>query len=257
MSSTRRFKLTLEYDGSEFHGWQYQINGRSVQGVVEAAFKQITGEDLRVNAAGRTDAAVHALGQVAHVDTTTRMEALELRKAINAVLPYDVGVRDVCSAAPDFDARRRAISKCYRYRILDQGPRSPLRQNRVWHVRQKLDEAAMRLAAAHLVGSHDFAAFRGARGGAPEDEHTRRDLGRLDIRRMDDEIHVEAEGRSFMRYMVRNLVGTLVDCGQGRRTPAEVAKILASRDRRRAGPTAPGCGLCLLWVKYPADDGAA
>jgi tRNA pseudouridine38-40 synthase len=246
-----RLRLTLEYDGSAFSGWQIQPEGSTVQGVLEAAFAAVTGTAVRVMGAGRTDAGVHARGQVAHCDCATALAPQAVRRALNAVLPAGVAVLDVRAAQDDFDARRDALCKRYRYRILNRRPRSPLRAQQTWHVAVPLDVAAMRVAAARLEGHHDFAAFRGARGGAPDHQRTERTLDRLRVRRADDEVHVVAESRGFLRYMVRNLTGALVAVGQGRLSPDEVAAILASGDRARAPATAPASGLCLESIWYP------
>ncbi len=248
-----RLKLTLEYDGGGFGGWQLQPNAGSVQGAIEAAFAEITGESVRVNAAGRTDAGVHARGQVAHADCASALEPAELCKALNAVLPDDVAVRDLAVVAHEFNARRDAVCKRYVYRILNRVAPSPLRRARTWQLRSALDVEAMAKAAELVRGSHDFAAFRGAPGGPPGEEETRRSLDVLDVVRDGDEVHVVAEGKSFLRYMVRNLVGTLVEIGQGRRPPEDMTAILASGDRARAGPTAPARGLCLEEIRY-ADE---
>jgi tRNA pseudouridine38-40 synthase len=249
----RRLRLTLEYDGSDFVSWQVQAAGRSVQGVVEGAVERVTGVPARVIGASRTDAGVHARGQVAHVDCSTRLRAAELQRALNAVLPGDVGVAEVREAEPSFHAQRDALSKRYVYRILVGGAPSPLRRRRVWHVRGPLRLEAMGSAAAALEGCHDFAAFRGAPGGPPPDQDTRRTLERLEIRPCGDEVRLVAEGRSFLRYMVRNLAGTLVAVGLGRLPPEAVADILASRDRARAGATAPARGLCLERIRYGGE----
>jgi len=246
----RRLRLTLEYDGGAFHGWQLQAEGRTVQGVLEAALLEVTGEAVRLVAAGRTDAGVHALGQIAHGDSATRLAPLELRRALNGVLSADLAVRELVEAAPDFDARRHARSKRYVYRILNRPTPSPLRGSYAWHLRERLDERAMAAAAHPLLGEHDFAAFRGVPSGAPPGQSTLRRLDRLDIRRAADELRIVAEGPSFLRYMVRNLVGTLVEVGQGRRAVEDPAAVLKSLDRARAGPTAPAQGLCLERVEY-------
>ncbi len=247
----RRLLLRLEYDGTDFAGWQLQPDVRSVQGVVEAAFKTVVREELRVNAAGRTDAGVHALGQIAHVDCRTRLAPIELRRALNAELPADVAVQEVLSVPRSFNARRDALSKRYVYRLLNSGQPRPLRRRQAWHLRSGLDLAAMREAAGAVLGTHDFAAFRGAPGGSPADECSRRSIDRLDIIAWPPEVHFAVEGRSFLRHMVRNLVGTLVEIGLGRRPVSELAEILASRDRSTAGPTAPAHGLCLERIQYP------
>jgi tRNA pseudouridine38-40 synthase len=249
----RRLRLTLEYDGTDFLGWQMQPEGRCIQGVLEEAVEKVTQQAVRVTAAGRTDAGVHARGQVAHLDLDTRLSAVELRRAFNSVLPYDLAVRQALDAPPDFHARFHALGKSYRYRILNRAAPSPLRRRSTWHLRSRLDLDAMRAAAGLLVGEHDFAAYRGTHGGAPEEESTLRTLDHLDVAREGDELHVWASGRSFLRYMVRNLVGTLVEVGQGRRAPESPAELLSSGDRAAAAPTAPPLGLCLERVIYPGD----
>lgn len=246
-----RLRVTLEYDGTDFQGWQLQPEGRSVQAVLEAAIEQIGGAGARATAAGRTDAGVHARGQVVHFDAPGRLSPREWHRALNAVLPGDVAALEVRPAAPGFDARRDALWKRYVYRLLTRSSPSPLRHRFSWHVRGRLEVEAMRSGAALLVGRHDFAAFRGKRGVDPPSEDTRRTLDRLEIQVVGDEIQFRAEARSFLRHMVRNLAGTLVEVGRGRRSPEDLPTILASRERGRAGPTAPARGLCLEAVIYP------
>ncbi len=246
----RRLRLTLEYDGGGFQGWQLQPGQRSVQGALEAALQQVVQAEVRVIGAGRTDAGVHARGQVAHADVPGALAPLALRRALNAVLPADLAVIELREAAPDFHARRDARSKSYVYRILNRAVPSPERRGVTWHIRSRLDLDAMREAAAILRGEHDFAAFRGAHGGAPAGESTLRTLDRLEVVREGDEVRIVAAGRSFLRHMVRNLAGTLVDVGLGRSSPDDVAAILASRERARAGPTGPPHALCLERVCY-------
>ncbi len=250
-SDVRRLLLRIEYDGADFAGWQLQPDARSVQGVIESTLKDIVQEEVRVNAAGRTDAGVHALGQVAHVDCRTRLTPIELRRALNAELPADVTVHEVLLVPGRFNARRDALSKRYVYRVLNSGQPSPLRRCQAWHLRSRLDLTAMREAASAVLGTHDFAAFRGAPGGAPADECSRRSIDRLDIVASPPEVRFVVEGKSFLRHMVRNLVGTLVEIGLGRRPASDLGEILASRDRSTAGPTAPAHGLCLERIQYP------
>lgn len=250
----RRLRLTLEYDGTDFQGWQVQASGRSVQGVVEEAFAKVISEAVRLVAAGRTDAGVHARGQSAHVDVASRLSAEDLRRALNAVLPEDVAVLRLQEAPAGFHARRDARSKQYVYRILNCATPSPLRSRFAWQVRATLQVDAMREAASGLLGTHDFRAFRGAPGGAPPGEETCRTLERLDVVRTADEVRVVAEGRSFLRYMVRTLVGTLVEVGLGRRQVSDLPALLDEGERARAGPTAPALGLCLEWIRYAQDE---
>ena len=246
-----RVRLTLEYDGTDFRGWQVQDSGRSVQAVVEESLAKVTQESPRLTAAGRTDAGVHARGQVAHLDTQSRLSPLELRSALNAVLPGDVAVREAVPVGPGFHARYDALWKRYRYRVLNRAAPSPLRGRYTWHLRGRLDLAAMSAAAGALLGEHDFAAYRGAPGGSPPHQSTIRHLSRLEVKGEDDEVWVIAEGKSFLRYMVRNLVGTLVEVGRGRRPHTDPAALFESGDRSRSGPTAPARGLCLERVVYP------
>ncbi len=250
----RRFRLALEYDGTDFSGWQIQPSGRSVQGALEEALREITGESRRFSPAGRTDAGVHAVGQVAHFDSETRLEPPALGRALNAVLPRDVAVLDLGIAPGDFHARHSAVGKLYEYRILNRTAPSPVRARFTWHMRAPLDVAAMAEAAASVVGTHDFSAFRGAPGGHDEAMTPRRTLYRLDVAAHEDEIRIEAEGRSFLRHMVRNLAATLVEIGQARRPVSDMAKVLESRDRANAAPTAPAQGLCLVRVRYPEPE---
>jgi len=245
------FRLVLEYDGTAFEGWQRQAEGqRTVQGVLHDAAARLGGVD-RLMGAGRTDAGVHAQGQVASLRLAAGLDPETLLRALNAHLPEDVAVV-ACAAAPDgFDARRDASGKLYRYVIWNGVTASPLRRRRAWHVRGPLALSAMAEAAAHLRGSHDFASFAGA--GSAVETTTRR-LDRLDVTGAPgSEVTVEAEGGGFLRHMVRNLVGTLVEVGLGRREPAEMPGLLAARDRTRAGPTAPACGLTLVRVDYPPE----
>lgn len=248
-----RFRVVLEYDGSEFQGWQLQRSVRTVQGVLEEALAKITASSVRVTGAGRTDAGVHALGQVAHFDAQTRLRPLELRAALNAGLPKDVAALQVLAAAPDFHARYHALGKRYAYRILNRPTPAPARRRFVWHLRRPLALQAMEQAARALLGERDFAAFRGSPGGAPTDQNTVRRLDLLEVERREDELWIVAEAPSFLRYMVRNLVGTLVEVGLGKRSPDDPARVLASRDRKLAGATAPAQGLVLEAIRYPDD----
>lgn len=246
----QRFALVLEYDGARFQGWQRQPSAPTVQATLEDVLATLDGAPVRIRGASRTDSGVHARGQVAHCDLARWSAPLELRKALNALVGEGVAVLQVWPVAAKFDARRDAVRKLYRYRILNRAAASPLRRERCWHVRHRLDLAAMREAAAALLGEHDFAAFRGAPGGAPV-ERTVRTLERLDVAVAGDEVELWVSSRSFLRYMVRNLAGTLVEVGLGRRPAADVPGILASCDRARAGRTAPAAGLCLESIEYP------
>jgi tRNA pseudouridine38-40 synthase len=245
------FRLLLEYDGSEFEGWQAQAGDkRTVQGCLAGALERVTGAPAQVTGAGRTDAGVHAQGQVASARVETRLDADTLRRALNGVLPPDLVVLEAAVARDDFHPLREARRKLYRYRIWNGAVRSPLRRHRCLYVAQPLDLPAMRRAAAALVGERDFAAFRAAGSSARTSVRT---LTRVELRgEAGAEVEIEVEGTGFLRHMVRNLVGTLVEVGKGRRDVDSMPALLASGDRRRAGPTAPARGLCLV----RADTGA-
>lgn len=244
------YRLLLEYDGTDFSGWQTQAHGqRTVQGCLAKALEELCGEPVRVTGAGRTDAGVHAEGQVAAVALPLALEAGVLARALNAKLPADIAVLEVNPVPDDFDPRRQASAKHYRYRIWNAPMRSPLRDRRWLHWSRPLALEAMREAAAELVGRHDFASFQAA-GGALVD--TRRELFRLEIEgEAGAAIVLDFEGSGFLRYMVRNLVGTLLEVGAGRRLPSSMRGLLAAQDRQKAGPTAAARGLTLVAVRYP------
>jgi tRNA pseudouridine38-40 synthase len=243
-----RYRLTLEYDGTPFVGWQIQDNGLSVQGVLEEAVERFCGEKARTTAAGRTDAGVHAAGQVVHLDLTKDWPVERVREALNFHLrPHPVSVLEAAVAAADFHARLSARSRRYLYRVLNRRAPPALERERVWHVARPLDAPAMHVAAQYLVGRHDFTTFRASLCQAKSPVKT---LDRLDVTRDGDEIRVTALARSFLHHQVRNMVGTLKLVGEGKWNAADVAAALAARDRSRGGPTAPAAGLCLLDVGY-------
>ena len=256
------FRLVLEYDGARFAGWQAQREGaRTIQGAVEEAILQVTGVRVAVVGASRTDAGVHAEGQVASVGLETRLAPAALGRALNAVLPEDVAVRDVGLAPQGFHARHDARNKLYRYAIWNGPERSPLRAQRFWAVRHTLDLGAMKTAAAALVGVHDWSAFqvRGSEWRAEGEAQGRtpsavRQVTRLSVLGGGSELEVEIEGEGFLRQMVRSLVGTLVEVGRGRRDPSSMPALLESRDRAAAGPTAPAHGLTLVRVDYAPSE---
>ena len=243
----RTLKLTIQYDGTDYVGWQRQPNGVSIQELVERAIEPIEGRPVTIVGAGRTDAGVHALGQVASVQLQSAIDAATLIRALNATLPEDVRVASAEEAAPDFNARFSANGKVYAYRIWRGAFLPPFERRYVWHVPPPLDVERMREAARPLTGRHDFSAFRAAGSDAATSERTIRDL-RLDAE--GERITLTIAGDGFLRYMVRAITGTLVDVGQGRRAVESVAAALASRDRAQAGPTAPAKGLVLLRVEY-------
>ena len=245
------FKLTLAYDGGDFCGWQAQPAQRTVQGELEAAWREITGETVRVTAASRTDSGVHALGQVVGVQSESRLSAEELLGGVNAKLPSDVVLLSVEEASPDFHATRDARQKRYRYQIHNDRRRPLFDRGRAWHVPQPLDAAAMHRAGQALVGRHDFASFQSA---GSERESTVRTIFAVDVSRgageLSPRVLVEVEGDGFLYNMVRIIVGTLVEVGVGRRDVDSLGTVLEACDRRTAGKTAPPQGLMLLRVDF-------
>jgi tRNA pseudouridine38-40 synthase len=243
-----RYKLLIEYDGSPFAGWQVQANGPSIQGRLEAVFAILDPDRPSVRGAGRTDAGVHAYGQVAHVDLGREWQPFRLREALNANLrPDPIAVLAVEPVAPDFDARFSARSRSYLYRILCRRAPPALERVRVWHVARDLDAAAMHAAAQTILGKHDFTTFRSAQCQAASALRT---LDRLDVSRRGEEIHVVAEARSFLHNQVRSLAGSLKLVGEGRWPVARLGKALAARDRAACGTVAPPDGLYLVRVTY-------
>jgi len=246
-----RWRLLLEYDGGGFSGWQRQDNAPSVQAALEAAVLAFCGEAATVQAAGRTDAGVHATGQVAHLDLAREASADTLRDALNFHLkPQPVAVLAAEAAAADFHARFSATGRRYLYRILDRRAPAVLDRGRVWWLPRVLDAEAMQAGADRLVGHHDFSSFRAAECQAASPVKT---LDRLRVARAGAEIRVEAAARSFLHHQVRNLVGTLKLVGEGKWSPDDVNRALEARDRRAAGPTAPPEGLYLTGVDYEPE----
>jgi tRNA pseudouridine38-40 synthase len=244
-----RYKLTVEYDGTGLVGWQRQKNGLSVQEILESAVERFCGKAARVHGAGRTDAGVHALAQVAHFDLPLATDPEEIRGALNHhVRPHAVSVLAVEPVPATFHARISARGRHYRYRILNRRPPPALERAWVWHVGPPLDVAAMREGARHLLGDHDFTTFRDALCQAKSPVKT---LDALDIAVLGEEIVVDARARSFLHHQVRNIVGTLKLVGLGKWSPLHVKRALEARDRRAGGPTAPAQGLCLVAVTYP------
>jgi tRNA pseudouridine38-40 synthase len=248
-------KLVLAYDGTRYVGWQVQPNGPSVQAEVERALSTLHGGPRRATAAGRTDAGVHATGQVVSFPEDRPLPLRAYVLGMNALLPEDVAVREATVEPDGFDARRSARGKRYRYRIENGATRDPLTRWISWQLFRALEVAAMREAAAPLRGRHDFAAFQAA---DCEAHHAVRDVARLEVTGdPGGRIDVVVEATAFVKHMVRNLVGTLVEVGLGKRAPDSIPELLASRDRRRAGPTAPPQGLCLEAVFYGEGGGPA
>lgn len=245
-----RYKLTIEYDGTPFSGWQIQEGQRSVQARLTEAVKAFTGEDVAVKGAGRTDAGVHALGQVAHIDLTREWPIDVVRDAMNANLrPDPISVREVVRVSETFDARFTAVARHYLYRILNRRAPPALDRHRVWHVVRPLDVDAMHAAAQALVGHHDFTTFRSSQCQA---KSAQKSLDRLDVSRVGEEIHITASARSFLHHQVRSMTGSLKHVGEGRWHVADMAKALAARDRSACGTVAPAHGLYLVRVDYPA-----
>ena len=243
-----RYRLTLEYDGAGFVGWQRQDNGASVQGTLEAAIESLSGERVTVHGAGRTDAGVHALGQVAHFDLVKDFPPDKVRDALNHfVRPAAIAVLEASVAAPDFHARFSAVGRHYLYRILTRRPPPVLEAGKVWHVVHALDADAMDAAAQVLVGPHDFTTFRAAECQAKSPVKT---LDKLSVCRAADEIHIEASARSFLHHQVRSMVGSLKLVGEGKWRARDLAGALAAKDRSRCGPVAPPDGLYLVKVDY-------
>lgn len=245
-----RYKLTIEYDGAPFVGWQRQKNGRAVQQAIEEAVAAFSQERVVVKGAGRTDAGVHALGQVAHIDLSKDWSADTVRDALNAHLrPEPVAILAVEPVADDFDARFSAVKRHYLYRIADRRAPPALERGRVWSIPTALDAEAMHRAARALIGKHDFTTFRSAECQAKSPVKT---LDRLDVSRHGDEIAVRASARSFLHNQVRSMVGALKKVGEGKWPEAEVGAALAACDRARSGPVAPAHGLYLVAVDYGA-----
>ncbi len=243
-----RYKIIIEYDGTPFAGWQYQENSPSVQRTIMTAIEAFTGEKVMVRGAGRTDAGVHALGQVAHFDLVAERPTDTIRDALNAHLrPHPVAILSAEQVPGDFDARRSATRRHYLYRIANRRPDLAIDRGRAWRMPRPLDAEAMHEAAQRLVGKHDFTTFRSTECQAKSPEKT---LDRLDVSRAGDEIHVAAVARSFLHNQVRSMVGSLVLAGDGKWTAADLARVLVARDRTLCGPVAPPDGLYLVRVDY-------
>lgn len=253
----RTIKLTLSYDGTGCVGWQIQPRGTSIQGLVQRALKTLTGEETSVIAAGRTDAGVHALAQVAHFVTKSKIPSDGVRKGLDSLLPPNVSVIDAADAPDGFHARKDAKGKLYRYLILVSRDRAPLLAGRCWQMQDDLDAEAMRRAAVHLVGEHDFSSFRAS---GCTSRHARRAIRRIDIAKIDAKdlpvsgeaamLRIDFEGDGFVRHMIRNITGTLVEVGLRRMSPKDVLRILKAKRREEAGRCAPACGLYLVEVFY-------
>lgn len=243
-----RYKLTIEYDGTPFAGWQVQAALPTVQGVLAEAFRRFCGEEVRISGAGRTDAGVHATGQVAHVDLAREWRTDTVRDAMTAQLrPHPIAVLQAERVPDAFDARFSAIRRHYLYRIVNRRPDLALDRDRAWRIPQKLDAEAMHDAAQRLLGRHDFSTFRAAECQAASPLKT---LDQLDVTRMGEEIRVVTSARSFLHHQVRSMVGSLMRVGEGRWSADDLEAALRAADRARCGPMAPACGLYLAAVSY-------
>ena len=244
----RNIKLLIEYDGTNYQGWQVQPKGPTIQGTLEEKLRRLTGEPIQLFGSGRTDSGVHALAQVAHFKTQSQMDIGSIQRALNSLLPPEIVIQKIEEVDEGFHARRHSKSKVYEYRILNRSLRSAFHLGYVWHIPQKLDLMEMKKATTHLIGEHDFSAFRTM--GSPTRTTVRRVVRAEWKRGRDGLIRFEIEANGFLKQMVRSIIGTLVEIGKGRLDAAAFRKILDSKDRKKAGPTAPAQGLFLKEVKY-------
>src|SRR5215471_12849427 len=250
----RYLKLTIAYDGTDFHGWQIQSGKPTIQGEIVGILRRLTQENIAIHGAGRTDAGVHALGQVASFRTHTALATGDLQRALNALLPPAIRIVAVEETGPDFNARWSARAKTYRYRLYRGKVVPPMIWRYVLHYPFPLDEDKMRAAAARFTGSHDFAAFAASTGSEDDDKErsTVREVYSAELARSADneELVFTVRGRSFLRYMVRKMVGTLLEVGRGRLEPQDVDRLFELRDRSKSGPTVPPQGLCMVSVEH-------
>jgi tRNA pseudouridine38-40 synthase len=250
----RYFKLTIAYDGTDFHGWQMQANKPTIQGEIVNVLQRLTQEKIVLHGAGRTDAGVHALGQVGSFRTQSQLSAEEFQRALNALLPPTIRMAGAEEVGPDFNARWSARGKTYRYRLYRGKVVPPMIWRYVLHYPFPLNEEAMRDAAARFVGMHDFASFAASTGSEDDDKErsTEREIYSTELLRTPDneELVFTVSGRSFLRYMVRKMVGTLLDVGRGKLTPADIERLYELRDRSKSGPTVPPQGLVMVEVQH-------
>lgn len=242
-----RIRITLEYDGSNYSGWQLQAGQDSIQARLEAVLEQIFSQKIRVHGSGRTDAGVHAIGQVAAFDLPRDAAPDHLKRAMNSLLPHDIAIIDARIASDDFDPRRDARLRVYEYRVTNRDRRSPFDFRYAWQVSAKLDLAAMNVAARRFIGAHDFAAFRSL---GSEEKTTVRRIFVSEWRRDGDRLVYRVEAGAFMRHMVRTMVATMVAVGRGKLAPAQVTDLIEGRDRALVPASAPPCGLFLVEVRY-------
>jgi len=250
----RYFKLTIAYDGTDFHGWQIQANKPTIQGEIVSVLRRLTQEHILLHGAGRTDAGVHALGQVGSFKTQSTLSAQEFQRALNALLPPTIRIVAAEEVGPDFNARWSARGKTYRYRIYRGKVVPPTIWRYVLHYPFPLDEEAMREAARRFVGLHDFASFSASSGTEEDDKDrsTEREIFSTELARSADneELVFTVRGRSFLRYMVRKMVGTLLDVGRGKLTPEDIDRLYELKDRSKSGPTVPPQGLVMVEVEH-------
>jgi len=250
----RYFKLTIAYDGTDFHGWQAQSNKQTIQGEIVGVLRRITQDATVLHGAGRTDAGVHAFGQVASFRTQSPLSAAEFQRALNALLPPTIRIMKSEEVGPDFNARWSARGKTYQYRLYRGKIVPPMLWRYVLHYPFPLDEDAMRDAAARFVGNHDFASFAASTGSEEDDKErsTQREIYSTELARSSDneELVFTVRGRSFLRYMVRKMVGTLLDVGRGKLQPADIDRLYELKDRSKSGPTVPPQGLCMVSVEH-------
>src|ERR1700674_2412316 len=250
----RHFKLTIAYDGTDFHGWQIQANKPTIQGEIVSVLRRIAQESIVLHGSGRTDAGVHALGQVASFRTQSALSAGEFQRALNALLPPTIRITAAEETGPDFSARWSARAKIYRYRLYRGKVVPPMLWRYVLHYPFPLDEDKMRDAAARFVGSHDFASFAASTGSEEDDKErsTIREIYSTELVRSADneELVFTVRGRSFLRYMVRKMVGSLLDVGRGRLAPEDIDRLFELRDRSKSGPTVPPQGLVMVEVQH-------
>ena len=244
----RNIKLLIEYDGTNYQGWQVQPKGPTLQGILEEKLGILTGEAIQLFGSGRTDSGVHALGQVAHFKTKSPMDIRSMQRALNSLLPPDMVIQKIEEVDEDFHARRHSKSKVYEYRILNRNLRSAFQRGFVWHIPQKIEFQEMEKATRWLIGEHDFSSFRST--GSPTQTTVRRVIRAEWKKGRKGLIRFEIEANGFLKQMVRSIVGTLVEVGKGKIKGEDLQGILDSKDRKKAGPTAPAHGLFLKEVKY-------
>jgi tRNA pseudouridine38-40 synthase len=244
----RNIKLLIEYDGANYQGWQVQPKGSTIQGMIEEKLTLLTGETIHLIGSGRTDAGVHALGQIAHFKTRSKLDVRSIQRALNSLLPPDIGIQRAEEVEEGFHARKHSQSKVYEYQILNRNLRSVFHRGHAWHIPQELDLGEMKRATQRLMGEHDFSSFRSV--GSPTRTAVRRVIRAEWRKSRGGLLRFEIEANGFLKQMVRAIIGTLVEVGKGKISSEEFQRILDSKDRKSAGPTAPAHGLFLKEVKY-------